>query len=158
MNTSEITKKISLEPVYIDHNIKTNIFERIKETTKDDCYEDHGYILGIEKVNTITPIYDNVFEVKFDANVLKFEIGDKTYAKVCMVFPDGIFLIAFDKQRILVPYSYLTDYTFNTLQSSYIRTKDGKEIKEGDIVNVEITNVKYNRKQFNCIAKLNLDL
>jgi hypothetical protein len=52
--------------------------------------------------------------------------------------------------KVLVPYTTFDTFTFDNDKF----TKDNRIIREGSEVNIEITMIKYEKKNFNCIGKL----
>ena len=153
-----IQKRICLEPEFLNTNLKKNIFDKLKKTTNNECSKEFGYILNIVKLIKIVDNYvsnassEIVFEVMFEIETLKPEIDKVFTGEVCMIFGGGIFLNIKNKIKVLIPLTSIKDYKF--IQSEKILRKCEDEIKQGDILNVKITGLKYSKKNYNCFGEL----
>ena len=153
-----IQKRICLEPEFLNTNLKKNIFDKLKKTTNNECSKEFGYILNIVKLIKIVDNYvsnassEIVFEVMFEIETLKPEIDKVFTGEVCMIFGGGIFLNIKNKIKVLIPLTSIKDYKF--IQSEKILRKCEDEIKQGDILNVKITGIKYSKKNYNCFGEL----
>lgn len=155
---TNITRKVCLEPKFLDENIQTHLIEKISVMTKNECTKEHGYILS---VNKISQILDNrissansaiVFTVEFEAETLKPVVGGILKGTVCMILPKGIFLDVQEKIKVFIPISSLTDYTLDSVLMCY--TKDDITISKGDTVNVKMSGVQYSERSFICFGEL----
>jgi DNA-directed RNA polymerase subunit E'/Rpb7 len=156
-----LIKKISIEPKCMDNKIISSILTKLKTQVENDCSKENGYILSINKIIKILEVNissansDIICTVKFDANILKPEIGKILQGKVCMVFDKGIFIDVHNKLKVLVPESSISKlgYSFNIPKNIFV--KDDKDhIKIDDILTVKITGLKYSKKNFSCFADL----
>ena len=153
-----IEKRICIEHEYLSEDIYKYIFSKIKEITMNECTKNYGYILNIKRLVRIKDSYisnvncDNIFTVIFEAETLKPEIGKEFQGSVCMLFPGGIFLNIKNKQKVLIPISSLENYVFDLTKKCL--KKDKKIIKEGDMLDVCITGVKYSKQTFSCFGNL----
>jgi DNA-directed RNA polymerase subunit E'/Rpb7 len=158
MSTEIIEKRIALESKYLNSELYKNIFDKLKNITKDDCTQDYGYILDIINVISIKNHKIgrangcNIFTVEFEAKTLKPEPGKKLKAKVCMIYNDGIFVIIKDKQKMLIPKNLLSDYDF--ISNTYVHKETKNTIHIEDEINVMVTACKYNKKSFGCFGSI----
>jgi DNA-directed RNA polymerase subunit E'/Rpb7 len=147
-----IQKKIFLDPKYLDSNITHHLLNVIKNSTKDKCTKEYGYILSIKRLVDIIDNEDNVFTVKFEAETLKPEASKKYSGVVCKVYKDGLFIDIAGKQKIMVPAMSLTDWVYKEDRSSFV--KENKYINEGSNVDVTVTAAQYNKNSFSCFGSL----
>lgn len=153
-----ISKKICLEPEYLDNQIYKHLLEKLNKTYKNECSKDTGYILNINKIininnNYISPANSNiVFDVTVDATILKPEKDLQVEGKVFMVFNNGIFIEVIKNFKILVLKTSLIGYKFDQQKLTY--TKGKKIIKNDDIIKVKISGVKYEKKTFCCFGEM----
>jgi len=158
MNSVVIDKRICLESKFLDQEILQHLLEKIKKTTLKECTNDYGYIIEVKKIIKIVEHEigrantENVFLVRFEALTLKPEPGKKMVGKVCMVYKDGIFITIMGKQRMLIPKSYLTDYTYNEADCCY--ENDKNVIRNDDEISSIVTASQYNKQSFSCFGSL----
>ena len=150
--TTIITRRVYLEPRYLDQNIMDHLLVKITEMTFGECTKEYGHIISVERIIEIVNNEDTIFTVRFEAETLKPETGNKYTGVVCMVYKDGIFINVAEKQKMLIPSITLRGYTFEDVSGSY--TKGNKRIKEGDEIKVVVTAVKYNKQSFSCVGSL----
>ena len=152
-----IKQKVSIHSKYLDHNIKTHLLNKLKETFIGKCTFEYGYIIGINKIikvgeNSIAPANSLViFDLIYEAEVLKPEIGQVLSGKVCMVFQHGIFVEIQDKMKVLIPVTSIPSYRFE--ENRYVNDNDD-EISLGNELLIVIVMIKYEKKAFNCIGKI----
>ena len=88
------------------------------------CTVEYGYII---KIIRIVDIGDNtigtanslvIFNVTYEAEILKPEIGQILTGTVCMIFQHGIFVNIQDKMKILIPATAMSSFSFD-LNSSF---------------------------------------
>jgi DNA-directed RNA polymerase subunit E'/Rpb7 len=152
-----IDKNIYIDSSVFQKNIRKNILEAVKKTFSQYCDKEYGYILDIgEKINIIGNVVapsgnGAFFRVSFETTVLKPSKGDKYTGKVCMIFSSGIFIDIENKLKLLIPAEKLGEYKYkddNTFK------KGKKTISVDTELEVEITSVKYEKQNFQCIGKL----
>lgn len=154
-----IQKRICLEPEFLNSNLKKNIFDRLKKSTVNECSKEYGYILDIVKLIKIKDNYvsnatsEIVFEVMFEIETLKPEIDKVFTGDVCMIFVGGIFLNIKNKIKVLIPITSMKEYKFDQTNKIFIK-KDKTVIKQGDVLNVKITGIKYSKKNYSCFGDL----
>lgn len=147
-----ITRRVYLNPVFMDQNIMTHLLNRIIEITKDECTKEHGHIISVNRIIKILNNEDTIFTVLFEAETLLPTEGSKFSGKVCMVYKDGIFLQILSKQKMLIPSKYITNYSYDEETNSYVN--NNKIIKNGDEIYAIVTASQYTNKNFSCIGKL----
>jgi len=153
-----IERRVSIDHEYLNKNISDAILQKIREITKDECTKEFGYILNVIKIvkiidNYISPVNcENIFIVLFEVETLKPENGKIFSGEVCMIFNGGIFLNVKNKQKILIPSTALSKYTFDLANKCF---KIGKDIiKEGTVLDIVVTGTKYSKKSFSCFGNL----
>jgi DNA-directed RNA polymerase subunit E'/Rpb7 len=155
----KLRKKISIESQYLDSNIIENILKKLKNITNNECSKEYGYFINIKKIINIMDNYissncENIFNVEFEAEILKPEIGKKYEGKVCMLFGGGIFLNVLNRLKILIPLSSIPDYEYNQLKNNFTNKKNEKVINLNDDLKVIISGTKYSKQSFSCFGKL----
>jgi DNA-directed RNA polymerase subunit E'/Rpb7 len=160
MQTIVIEKRVSLESKYLDSNIIDHLIDKLKKLTSEKCTKEHGYILEIERVIEISECEigrndtDNIFTVKFQATILKPEKGTTMTGNVCMIYKDGVFISIMEKQKMLIPKSKLTDYTFVESSNIYTHKKNGKNINIGDKITCVVSASAYNNQSYSCFGSI----
>ena len=71
-----------------------------------------------------------------------------------MIFHHGIFA-SLDKFKILVPLSAIKDYEFDSINS--ILKKNKKTLQPDDIINVKISEFRYEKQKLQLYWSFNLD-
>ena len=155
-----IEKKICLPPESFDKNIKTHIFNKLKQDLENTCSKEYGYILEVNKLlkikdNYISSNCENIFIVDVEIVNLKPEIEKEFQGTICMIFSGGIFINVKNKLKVLVPTSYIIDYKFNQDKNIFINNENADiAIKQGDNLHVLISGIKYSKQNFSCFGKL----
>ena len=149
-----ITRRIYLEPHFLDQDIMKHLLAKIVKITDTECTKEHGHILSVKSLIKVVNIEDTIFIVDFEAEILKPTIGDKLSGIVCMLYRDGIFLQISDKQKMLIPSPSLSvkGYVYDEIKQMY--SNENKKIKEGDKIDANVTASQYNKKKFSCIGCL----
>lgn len=158
MSRITIIRKICLEPKYLDENLYVHLTEKIHNDVLNHCDQTYGYI---------TKIYDNIeiieniisqaspgifFKVKFTAKAIRPEVDSLYEGKICMIFPQGIFVEIMGKMKVLVPADKMGNFKYNKSTSTFKTEK--KTLSKGDKVDVVLTMIKYEKHNFNCIGNL----
>lgn len=149
-----LTDMFYLEPCDL-HNIKESIINQIELKCKDFCSQDIGYITKFIEIKNIKKNIINrcgtkiLFEVEYEIENFKPNVGDIYNAEIIHIFEEGIILL-YKKMRILIPKQNLNDNNFNYINNSY------NDWKLGDIINIEIDKIRYVKCRFDCIANLKL--
>jgi DNA-directed RNA polymerase subunit E'/Rpb7 len=153
-----ITQKISIEAMYLNTDIETHIFNKLKKIMEGRCTFDDGYIISVKRLiriesNTIACANSLVvFEVTYERDVLKPEKGQIFSGKVCMVFQHGIFVDIYEKMKVLVPAKSMHGYYYNEDENKFMG--EDKVIESGLEISIDIVMTKYEKKEYNCIGKL----
>lgn len=153
-----ITQKISIESKYLDSDIETHIFNKLKKNMEGRCTFDDGYIINIKRIvridsNKIARANSIViFDVIYERDVLKPVEGQILNGKVCMVFQHGIFVDIYGKMKVLVPVKYMKGYNYNEDENKFVGKH--KNIELGLEISIDIMLTKYEKKEFSCIGKL----
>lgn len=154
----EIQTRVILNNCYLDNNYKSHILKKLKKTLENNCNKEYGYILEvIDIVNIIDNIIDNtnsfpVFTVVCNIECLKPKIGDIYQGNVCMIFENGVFVDIKNKIKALIPTIHLKDIEYNSDENLF--ENDNITIDMNSEVKIELTSIKYEKKQFICIGKL----
>lgn len=155
----QIKQKISIDCIYLDDNIQENLLNKLKKTVVGNCSLEYGYILNIIKIinmsNNKISSADSlcVFDVVYEAEILKPEIGNVFSGKVCMVFQSGFMVDIQNIIKVLIPVSSLKDFVYKEDNQTFL-SKDKLIIKEGVELNIEIVMIKYEKKKYSCIGKI----
>lgn len=153
-----ITRRVYLEPRFLDKNIKDHLLTKILKQTDNECSQEYGYILSVKKilevmVARISPSNSDIIcKVQFEAEILKPIEGKNLTGEVCMIFTNGIFLDIKGKLKVLIPTTSLNGYILNREKMYYVRGES--KIQKGDILTVKITGTQYSKKIFNCFGSL----
>lgn len=151
-------QEVSIASRYLDSDIKDHIFDKLKKTMEGKCTFNSGYIIEVKR---IVALGENrigcanslvIFEVTYEADILKPEKGHHMSGNVCMVFQHGIFVNVCGKMKVLVPAASMNAYTYSPDENSF-KSPDN-DILHGVEIKIEIVMTKYEKKQFSCIGKL----
>ena len=154
-----IQKHICIEPKFMDSNIMEHIENELKQSCLKECNKDYGYIIKINRIIKIIDNYINmdsniVFDIKFEAICLNPKPDKIVSGKVCMVFPDGIFIDVLKKMQILIPKNFLTGFSFNKKTNSFIKEDENISLSEGRQLKVKITASQYNNQRFSIFGNI----
>lgn len=154
-----LEKNIDIEPKYINENILQTIeeqFNKNNECTLKDGYIKSKKIISI-KSNPITKIYNKIsFTVRYIAETLKPEKGMKLKAVINNIFPSGV-LMEYEKIKIFVPLKNIEKINMS-INKNIIEHKKDKDTKftMGDTVKIVIQDIRFETKNFICIAQIEL--
>jgi len=155
-----IEKRLCINPSFLGKKLKSQLFNFLKEITKNECTKENGYIIEVKKINRIKNNYisgnncEIIFEVDIDAEILKPEINKIFTDKVCMIFSGGIFIDVKNKFKVLIPLVYLYGLVFDQENKNFKNEKTGFIIKENDVIDVKITGIKFSKNNFSCFGEL----
>lgn len=163
-----IDQKISIEARYLDSNLLSHIFNRIRELYEKKCLKKYGYILEIQELisvknNVISAATScAIFDVSFQARTLKPEKGDQFTGIVFLCLEIGLLVDILDTKtkneimRILIPEKRLKGYIFDNVASIYHQKLNDKilTIEPGMNINVIIEQIKYEKCKFHCIGSI----
>ena len=158
-----IKRQVSLKPDELTSDavggVKNNIMNKLENIIKNsECSYDNGYILEIKRIIDYNNNYISnatnmiVFTVIFEAITLNPKIGSILSGKVVSVHTSGIFVEIKEKIKVLVAESSMEGMIYDPNTSSYV-SKDYC-INKNDIVNIKITDIRYQNKKISCIGIL----
>lgn len=139
---------ICIEPSKLGENIDKMLLENLKTTVLNSCDKNNGYIVDVISIIDYDNIISNatsqiIFTIIYLAECIKPCIGDIVKAKVMNVTSDGIFCIVYDRCKTIIPANRLNpDFT--------------KKFKIGEEIDAEIVNIRYDNKNFSCIATISI--
>jgi DNA-directed RNA polymerase subunit E'/Rpb7 len=148
---------IEVEPKFMIQDINNIILTKIKDKYTKTCSEKNGYILEIIKLNKILFSgindcnYNLFFKVNCQTKMLLPKIGKRINCKIDMIFQHGIFS-GFKNLKVLVPISNLDKWNFDVSSNSF--KKESQQLKVNDLINLEITEIRYENCKYSCIGKL----
>jgi DNA-directed RNA polymerase subunit E'/Rpb7 len=158
MQKQQVRTSIVIEPKYFHADIMyDHILKRVKEKELT-CNRSYGYI---DHIYQILNIYNQTLldsgecriEVVFEADCFKPMIGSKIQTTVEMIFPHGIFSSLYIL-RFLVPFKCLEEDYIYIPEKGYKHKEQNRMISVGSVINIVITNMKYDKGHFSCIADL----
>ncbi len=156
MDTLKLKLLVEISPEYMIKNINSYIQQELYNKYKGNCYKNIGYIIDILDYkledNYINDINNKlVFVTKCNVKTLKPVIGKYIDCKITMIFNHGIFCEK-SNLKLLIPVTNLNSYHFDNKKKNF--SKPGTILKKDDIISVKITNIRYNKHNFNCIGIL----
>ena len=166
INRVQIKQKIPLECKYLDKNINDHMLKILKTRMNGYCNFTHGYIIDVIKIislgeNTISSANSlTVFNVIYEADILKPIVGSILTGDVCMVLQngDGIMVDICNKMQVLIPASYMKPFVYKIDSLSFELKKKCKErlnsISNGTKIEIVIVASKYEKKNYSCIGKI----
>lgn len=148
---------IEVEPKFMISDINNIILTKTKDKYTKTCSEKNGYILEIMKLNKI--LFSGIndcnsnlfFKIECQTKMLLPKIGKKINCKIDMIFQHGIFS-GFKNLKVLVPISNLDKWNFDVSNNSF--KKGTQQLKVNNLINVEITEIRYENCKYSCIGKL----
>ena len=156
-----IQKQVCIEPKFMDSNIMEHIMDELTRICSLECNKDYGYIIKINRIIKILDNYINmdsniVFDIKFEASCLNPKADRVLTGKVCMVFPDGIFIDVIKKMQILIPKHSIIGYSFVKKTNSFVKEEGGQSItiSEGKQMKVNITASQYSNQRFSVFGTI----
>jgi DNA-directed RNA polymerase subunit E'/Rpb7 len=158
MQKQEVTTSVIIEP---EHFSSEHMYEYILKSVKEKeltCSRTYGYI---DHIYQIVNIYNKTLldsgecriDVVFEADCFKPNIGSKIQTTIEMIFPHGIFSSLYIL-RFLVPFKCLEKNYIYIPDQGYKHKETMKMLEVGSVINIVITNMKYDKGHFSCIADL----
>lgn len=151
--------ELIVPPEYFHHD---KLYDYILKSLKEfetTCNQEDGYIDQIFQIMNIENkcLLDTgecCLNVMVEASCFKPDIGKVIETNVEIIFPHGIFSSLYIL-RFLVPFnSLMEDYDYIQHENIYRHKRSSHVIQVGSKINIEITNLKYDKNHFSCIAKL----
>lgn len=158
MQNTNLILSTFIEAEKMNNKIKETLFQSIQKKYENTCSENNGYIINIVKLNNIidSKLSEDVqlhFTCNCNVNILKPSVKDQIKFKVTMMFIHGIFC-QLNNLKVLIPHDQLKKFTFDSKNKIYISEDKKTEIKINDEIIVEIIDIRYKKKNFNCIGKI----
>lgn len=160
MRLQILRKRLVVDNCFLNKNLNSSIFKKLKEVVENDCTKEFGYIIKVTKLVKIVDNYisnvnsELIFVVDFEAETIKPEINNVYEDQIFLVLRGGIFFEISNKFKVLIPPNALTDYTFNTETKTYEK-KDSKDfLSKGTKCKIKITGIRYMNKKFDCFGEL----
>jgi DNA-directed RNA polymerase subunit E'/Rpb7 len=156
MEIITVEKKISLHPKYICSNINKYLYDKLNYDYKNKCLQKSGYILEIYPDFTIlnNNMYSStlsiILDVRLSMKVLKPEIGTKLNVKVLHVLKNGILTECENVLKVFIPSVNIKNMNFDSLKKCF--TDNQNSIIVSDIIEIEISKVRYENNKFDCIG------
>lgn len=151
-----IERSIAIHPSFLNSQIETKILQKIKSEYLGKCDEKVGYITKIyDNINIISNHVSNagsgvIFKVKFKIQNVKPEVGKEYEGKVCMVIEDGLLVEVLDLMKVLIPIENTNGYEYK----NDVLVKGDSTIDTGDLVNIVMTKINYEKKKYQIVASL----
>ena len=152
---------IVIEPSKLVGDIELILLNMVKKSVINTCDKANGYIIDVLSISDYDNFISNatsqvVFIVVYLAECIKPSIGDKVNAKVVNITADGIFCVVYDRSTTLISTNKIDKTIYNPFNKGIIehKTDKSKNITVGSNIMVEITNTRYDNKDFSCIAVL----
>lgn len=158
---SIIEENICLEPYCLDSDIENHIMSKLRNVLINNCTKKHGFIIDIIRLIDYSDNYISsssvggiVFNIKFEAEILKPIVNKIFQGSVCMIIPNGngIFVDILGKFKVLIPANKMNGFVF--AKSSSIYKKNEESITISSIISLRLAGVKYNNKKYSCFAEL----
>ena len=147
--------RIVVKPEDFNKNLENLITDVIK---KKNCSQKYGYIIKINKIISWQDMLSrnngsNIVIIKLEAQTFLPKVGLVIDGIVNMIFPQCIFAKYLDIKFVIPANNIeLKDFTYE----NQIFKNNNYIIQIGDIIKIEIVNIRYTKKQFSCIGKLKI--
>lgn len=158
MEKTQVVTDLVVEPRYFcqerlyDH-ILTLLKEKEMTCTQEDGYIDHIYQIVDIHNHELLDSGECSVRVIYEASCFKPDVGKRVRTKVEMVFPHGIFSSLY-VLRFLIPYKRLEGEYVYIENEGYRHRRTGRMIQVGSEIWIEVTDLKYDKGHFSCIAEL----
>lgn len=158
---TEIVKNenICVEPRFLDDNLTNHVLNILrKNQDANQCTKELGYILKVSNVGDIigaevSPASAEIIvTVPVTMTVFKPIVGEEHIGEVCDVTANGLFVSVYERQKVLIQRSSMSEYEFDPVWDAY-RFGD-KMIKKNDQLILRITGAKYTKQRYACYATL----
>lgn len=158
MEKTQVVSDLVVDPLYFSQDKFYDYILSLLKEREMTCNQHDGYIDHIYQVLDIVnyDLLDNGqcwVRVTYEASCFKPDIGKRVKTTVEMVFPHGIFSSLY-VLRFLVPYKCLETKYVYVEDVGYRHMKTGKVIAVGSEITIQITNLKYDKGHFSCIAEI----
>jgi DNA-directed RNA polymerase subunit E'/Rpb7 len=153
---------VTISPREMGCHLRDLMYKKLIDMYVGKCLKRYGYIIEIlhftyDREYILSRVNQYVY-VKCQLEVLSItpKVGQYYYGIVKTVYPRGMFVSMINIFDTLIPLDLLekSGYVYVPSLATFENAETRRRIIVGEIVNVELTNVHYDSKTFNCIAKL----
>ncbi len=146
--------KVIMKPSEITTDLNEFLIETIRANRQYLNSEEHGCIAKINKIidhkNIVSPVTANiVYTVEIEVERLLPKKGLKLLVEIKMLLSTGILCQLYDI-KFWIPVNKAGGYKY--MNNRYI--KGDAELHEGDNIQIQILEIRYEKKTFSCIALL----
>lgn len=158
MEKTHVTTDLVIDPPHFSQDKFYDYVLKLLKEREMTCNQKDGYIDHIYQVLDVVN-YELLDSgecwvcVKYEASCFKPDVGKRVKTKVEMTFPHGIFASLY-VLRFLIPFKCLEEEYIYVDNEGYRHKKSGILIGIGSEITIEITNLKYDKGHFSCIADL----
>lgn len=158
MEKRSMRTSIVVPPEYFSQELMYDYILRVLRSKEMTCNATDGYIDHIDyQITNVTssPLMDSGYFpliVEYEGYCFKPAVGKRIQTEVQYIFQHGIFS-KFYCLKVLIPYPEIQEsYEFSG--TVYRHRTNGSEIKIGSMLTVEITNFRFEKGTYNCIARI----
>lgn len=159
MDTVNIDTHVIISPKEIGCNLDDLILKKLQHMYVNKCIKKYGYIFDIldykyDKSIVTSRVNEYMF-VNCHVTILSVtpKVGEIYYGIVKIVYPQGIFVSLINIFDTLIPFDCLKRAGYTFIGNSFSRG-DNDIITQGQTLNVKVTAISYDKKNFNCIADI----
>lgn len=153
-----LIKTVYIKPSLLGPGIIETINAEVRNKFLGSCTSEHGYITHISNIVILDTrleysLADVAVRVSCSVTTVKPYVGERCQCTISSQIPQGTMLVvnlydpvdgrAHASYRVFVPVAYSINDGGDSIS----------KVTEGSMVEVEILAVKYDKHQFNCIAK-----
>jgi len=148
---------IELSPEYMNNSIRDTLLSKLQDKYVNKTCKD-GYITRLNSIISIDDSYINdntyflIFVVSCDVDIFTPEVDLELDCTVHLVINHGIIAYSniVESLSIFIPISNLGGMGFK----GDMFTSDTMSIRRDDDIRVKITSIKYEKKNYKCIATI----
>lgn len=157
-----INIRLYLEPKQLNKNYQETLYDLVCDKIEKKCKKNYGYINKVISIKEcvyeeIMKMIPNVyFLMQVNIETYMPSIGDKIKINIEFIFNHGIFG-SFEKIKVLIPIQNCSNYSLKQEFSQLILANNKNQkniIKKDDIIEIEITNVRFEKENFSCLGKI----
>lgn len=160
MDTINIDTYIIVSPKEVGCDLNNLIHKKLNEMYVNKCIKKYGYIFEILDFkydkSIITSRVNEYMFIKCQVKILSVtpKVGEIYYGTVKIVYPQGIFVSLINIFDTLVPFDCLKKAGYTFTGNSFTNQDTKHTIVQGSTLNVKVTAISYDKKNFNCIADI----
>jgi DNA-directed RNA polymerase subunit E'/Rpb7 len=158
MDTINIDTYIIISPKEIGYDLNKLIEKKLQDMYVHKCIKKYGYIFEILDYKfddrIMTSRVNEFMYLKCQVTMLTITptVGNVYYGTVRIVYPQGIFVSLVNIFDTLVPHDCLKKAGYTFTGGAFTNGKN--TIIQSSVLNVKVTAINYDKKNFNCIADL----